>query len=637
MKNNITDYFVDSSDEEDEEIVKSSIHQHPSYAKYLSSLTNLEDFSSPHVFKMNLGILVHNFAERFFRSSIIELPYLLQKKKLMTIEKNNYVNILKIIREAANNFILTDESLKDKTYIKLFNYIFNKNLNLSNNLPKDIVLKPNVNQKNFRDNFIDKIRELNIQEEFTPFPSLNLFLDNKSSHSVQLLSFSKLVNRHNKTQLKFFTINDSDNISGSSRYIFDCKGIKEFTDTHIYHYKTGNVLTEVVKFGSYKNFLKKIPEENSTRENFIKYVYDFIKDNNSSTDLESKDKNFAKQLVHVLFITEMHRNKSALFLSPMFLDLIKEDSSYISPEYFPISALNAVSSYRNIIKNFSQSIPNLHHIDYDKSNLNTTEGTKNFLQREGELLIKWLIVKQQDQSKIPEIISKISYNCKLSWALDIKIDDITINEIKNILNIEDNDFNDQDKIIILDLKKSIDYIEQNHNSNQNLLGKTKKFVLKKYPDSTRLTNHINNIYDNFSALQKKFLNTIEQNKNYLNIVKNSISVEIETLIKILNDNMKKWYGLEMPIFDQKEKLVGFDNINSTLQESEKYQEEENAIIYPVLKRSKRKANFISTEEDLSEEENSNKENIDPNCYHFDTTFAAVAHSSVKTIGADDWG
>ncbi|WP_341790669.1 hypothetical protein [Rickettsia endosymbiont of Polydrusus tereticollis] len=129
--------YIDSSDEEREKNVVKNVTK-INYNNYLfTNILNIKSVHNADEFKIKLGLILHNLADRLFRSLAINNIYQKIKGQKLSLNENTHKKILADIKMAFNKKLtqlFTDDNKEnkpsDKDYIQLFNFLFNQKINL---------------------------------------------------------------------------------------------------------------------------------------------------------------------------------------------------------------------------------------------------------------------------------------------------------------------------------------------------------------------------------------------------------------------------------------------------------------------------------------------------------------------------
>ncbi|WP_341792772.1 MULTISPECIES: hypothetical protein [unclassified Rickettsia] len=536
--------YIDSSDEEREKNVIKNVTK-INYNSYLSkNILNIKNINSGDEFKAKLGLILHNLADRLFRSPAINSIYQKIKEQKLSLNENTYKKILTDIKTAFNKkltqlFIDDNKENKpaDKDYIQLFNFVFNK----KTPLPEIFTLKNNVKIVDVRKILLKelKIAKINLK----PLYKNPLNIDLESGSSNEILSCSKIANRNNKNKIKYLTVVETDNHSSSSIYNISNSQLDSFTDSHVIHYNTGNVQTEIFGFGKYKEILQKIPQNALHKSAMVKHIFNIIQ--NKEINIEELEitqglNNFAEQLAHLLFIVEMQRNNATLFTAPMFLELIAQDEKYLKYEkFFPMSAKTAVAQARGVAKDNGEKLPNTHNMDYDTTNVKKSD---LLLKREGDIFVEWL----------SEVIGNNKLNCiaQIYNGIDLiqsinskEIDKVSIKNLQNFLE-DINKIENCPHNLLTDL-------EENLNILVLKFGKRPEQYLKLFKkDLIECINSKEDIKDLIEVTYCIFQETLPKLESFLLQTQIKLAADIEKvlpeILAVLCEKIKEWYNIEVP-------------------------------------------------------------------------------------------
>ncbi len=539
--------FIDSSDDESEEKLTKIISKQ-NYASYIIDILKVNDITNAEEFKVKLGLLLHNLADRFFRNTIINNIY--QEIKLQMLG-NTSQQLLINIKDAFNQKLSelfelpTENPLTDSQYVQLFNSLFNKSITIP-----EVKLKENISVDIVRQELLQTLinTEVNLKQLYVNPMTLTL---PDTATAAGLLAFSKVVNRNNKNKIKYLTQQQTDNYSSASIYNIPKSELGVFTDSHVIHYGTGNVQTEIFGLGDYKNILSKIPQSTQLRQAFVARIFATVqnKDHSMSTSEPEgiqKFNNFAEQLAHLLFIVEMQRNNTAVFIAPMFLELIVKDKKYISSECFPMAMKDAVPYARGVSVYCREGLPNAHIMDYDKTNV---KPATKLLVEEGNIFIKWVSEVNND-NRFSDIVQ----------VLDI------ITATKAICSKQEDRVSVKDIIEFIKGMKYVKYPANLSKLEELLQSLSTELILKfgeRYEPNLKLAKSkllekftteedkiiIINIYTAFKQATTnipEFLPTAQEQ-----LVEN-IRVAVSSILKTLSIKIKDWYTIMVPkyIFDE---------------------------------------------------------------------------------------
>ncbi|MFY9590186.1 hypothetical protein [Rickettsia endosymbiont of Halotydeus destructor] len=536
--------YIDSSDDEKENNVIKNITK-ISYNNYLlTNILNIKGVNSAAELKENLGLILHNLADRLCGSPAINSIYQKIKGQKLNLNENTYKKILIDIKTAFNKKLtqlFTDDNKEnnpaDEDYIQLFDFVFNK----KTPIPEIFTLKSSIKIVDVRKILLKELQTAKIN--LKPLYKNPLNIDIENSNSNEILSCSKVVNRNNKNKIKYLTVVETDKHSSSSIYNISNSQLDSFTDIHVIHYHTGNVQTEIFGFGNYKEILQKIPQNALYRSAMVKCIFNIIQ--NKEINIEELEitqglNNFAEQLAHLLFIVEMQRNNATLFTAPMFLELIVKDEKYLKYEkFFPMSAKTAVSQARGVAKDNDKKLPNTHIMDYDITNVKKSD---LLLKREGNILIEWLtgVIGNNKLNCLAEVYNGVALTKIIKKK---EIEHISIKELQDFLGEIDKIENCPHNLLTA-LKESLNNLIPNFGKRpEQYLNLAKENLLKK----NIFTEDIKDLIEVTYCIFEETLHKLE---SFLLQTQKKLAADIEQalpeILTILCEKIKEWYNIEVP-------------------------------------------------------------------------------------------
>ncbi|XVN41245.1 MAG: hypothetical protein RCO49_01230 [Rickettsia endosymbiont of Argas persicus] len=536
--------FIDSSDEEKEnQVVKKFIKTN--YSSYLlNDLLNIQNILNADDFKIKLGLILHNLADRLFKNSLINDTYQNIKIKELSLSESNYNNLLnsiKTIFKTKWDQLFIDNSkenpITDKDYIQLFNFLFDKNIKL----PQIFTLKDSITITEVKETLLDEIHlssDIDLQPLFQDPLNIKLNLNNP----VEILAYSKITNRNNKNKIKYLTVQKTDKYSSTTIYKLPNIKLPAFTDSHVIHYKTGNVQTEKFGFGNYKDIFQEILQNDSYRKDIVERIFEVVQNKSikSTLKLPKELNNFAEQLTHLLFIIEMQRNNATLFTAPMFLELIAKDNKYLKDEkFFPMSAKTAVSQARGISKDYLNKLPNTHFMDYDTNNI---KNSHRLLSKEGSIFFIWLD-KIINNNKLTILTHTFDCYALVKFITNKETDKLSLKNIQNFLE-DIYKIENYPKDILKTLEENLHNIIPYFGSrSEQYLKLAKENLLEKTIFSGKVKNLINTTFSEFQKVIPKlesFLAKVQEN------FEEDIKKIIPEILQILSSKLKEWYNIETP-------------------------------------------------------------------------------------------
>ncbi|ABV78910.1 hypothetical protein A1I_02695 [Rickettsia bellii OSU 85-389] len=348
------------------------------------------------------------------------------------------------------------------------------------------------------------------------------------------------------------TIKEAKNHSSSTSYELSNSELPAFTDSHVIHYETGNVQTEIFGFGTYKDIFQRMLRNEAHRENIVERIFELVQNKKiaNTEKLSQELNNFAEQLTHLLFIVEMQRNNATLFTAPMFLELIIKDTKYLKEEiFFPLSIQTAISKSRGIVNNNCFELPNTHFMDYD---INNIKEDFLLLRNEGHILVEWF-------SKFVNI--KLEHiNQLFNIITSVQATKIKINENINLINLKE--LQDFVKLVnstnfsnglVKSLEENLYNLIPHFGSRpEQYLLLFKEALLKKTIFSKKVKDLIENTFFEFQKILPKldsFLVKVQAD------LKKDIKKIIPEILQILCAKIKEWYNIDAPEYITSVKTV----------------------------------------------------------------------------------
>jgi hypothetical protein len=388
-------YYLDSSGDESsstkEKNLKNSIFNPKGYTKGLIEHFHINEVNSLNTFKLQLGLLLHFFADRIARSEPLNATYQSLKADYLSLSEEDYSKIITELRETLtaqfDKFIIVRDynDLSDKDYVQLFNWLFNPNIAL----PDSFRLKDVNDETKVKEDLLSILYESEIDFSFLCEFGLKVTID-KVNDASSFLAATKLFNRSNKNKIKYLKIQNNKAYPDSNHLTLKNANTPSFNDHTTISTNNKNVTFKIAGLGTYDQILKTVPLERNAREAFIDHIYDTIKGKKfTRKDLKSKEEVFkiesAENFIHLLLV-ETQRDNSTILQAPMFLDLIKQDQKYLDKKYFPMALKQTVKFIRGINNDYNKDLPNNFTYDYDNHN---TLQPEPFLIAVGDLIIEW--------------------------------------------------------------------------------------------------------------------------------------------------------------------------------------------------------------------------------------------------------
>ena len=536
-------YYIDSSDDEAEDGLLADtkpLHK-ADYFNYLFKKLSIlgqnngEDISLvQHETNINtsLALLINNFADRLFRDSEISRIYKVMKPQL-AITHEQYKNTLSEINKALTGkkeLMANDEDPSKgstvKHKIKQLNRTF---------------LKEKSSE------FLD-ISKINL-ESLNHEPFILKPINGEGIGAAKVLALSKLANRTNKDMLKFLATQKMDWDTVSS-YHFPLTYIKNFGHINQFHYATGKVQISTPTMGSYNDIMESILEQPATIiKKFVERIFSFVRGEDLTkskttwiTDLGSNYNARAEQIAYLFFIEEMQRNTSTLFTSPMFLELIVKNPSFISVNNFPMALPRATDLTRDIYHANKDFLPNPNSADYGQ---HSKQGY-TLLKSISNLMVQWYsnLTEEGGAQLLLNIISAsrgiihIGVFSTMGARLDlVKIQEnfITMNE-----TIFPKLFPEPKAQCLALLKKVLDN-DPPRTTKRKVLGDSITIDLEKTtkvvdPDPEKTLEDCKVLLNKCQKNMEKFIR--ENNMN--------LKLEMIKFIQILSKKLFEWYKIDVP-------------------------------------------------------------------------------------------
>ena len=533
--------ILDSSDEESENEVlqKSDIIKELEHQLFRSQ--NSADLA------INLALIIHYASDRIFRSKPIEAHYKNYKLKATGLSKDHFDQIIENVSTAVKN-ILGIEELLARDSIKCFNSIFNSSIKLSQNLNQVINAKKlEIEDFNFTQALLTELQNLQPNLVWLSTNPLLLEASKEDNSGAELLSFSKVIGRNNKNTIKYYKIKGIDSNTTNVSYKLPNSTLGIFSEHHVVK-NNGNTSAHIPNLGKYTDIFKDQFFKNN-KAGIIENIFKLIK-NEEPITIKDNTNYIDEKLTHLIFATEMLRNKVTLFTGPIFLELMLENQK----ADFPMSRDGATSDSRGISKHYNTFLPKPHSVDYDNVNVSNKVETQKFLKAEGQLIIIWLKFINED---LKYLFEKLDAYPSLIVINSKPLNQISVDEI-----IKVSDFLKTTEYTLNLTQETIDRIEY-----------ITKYSLQGVRPAISISKNQNNIDTNLeSALQqnksnpviceaikelKKLINELYQEYNkekgkvadYLHTtqIENEIATILPDLWIYLSKGLKKWYNLDIDL------------------------------------------------------------------------------------------
>jgi len=525
--------YIDSSDEEE-----------AGYSPKTSIFDKLKAYQESldiDNFKIYLSLMLNYLADRLFKQSSINDKYKHLKKTHLELTQDEK----KLFKE-----VITTLLPEGTNEIGGFNSLFSPyNKTLKDEQKSSIKEKIKNHTENFT--FLNK-----------HLPTLSSGYQEDASN---ILALSKVINRANKNIVKFLTLQNTPSHAVSNNYKLTKAALGQFTNAYELSSKNFTISSEVKGIGNYSDIFLKINKlDNIAKKQFVNRIKAVIQNKNAPKVSESEDDdNFTDQVTNLLFITEMQRDISTVFMAPMTFELLSKDNEYITihttqtkksykgkakeqklieaiecPEnIFPMAYSPVVARIRQAIKAYHKELPNTHIMDYDQDPYNNGNGAKyrKFLFSKAELLIKW--IKSVGYKKYPSL-----------QFLDLDF----LKELYTLKQFNDFDIDTHNVLTILDIAKclkkigykDLNKLDLEQLSNQLNLSEYKLKAYTLFQDSNKdeaLGKNVKDLLDVFKKNQKTFSQDIARKLDQFK--KADLSLALTSILTELSILLKDYYNI----------------------------------------------------------------------------------------------
>lgn len=379
--------FIDSSDDEEEEVVNKIKSGYFTYI--VTELINIRDCleqqeQRPVIsFDYRLGIAMQHLADRFFRHTEIGAEYKKLKFSLLRIDKNTYDTFLQQVQsffKMQTDFVQINDSIGNNHIIQLFNHLFS-----------DKVLVPSTASittanSHYKDQILTKMSEhlklTQIIQQIFPGDFLSLRQSSNAKNAAEVLAFSKIVNRYIKNELKAILSNSTDSLEVDKfiQFKFQKQTIRDLNESWIIRPQSKKAQNKIDSLGNYDEIFQDLNQDNKT--NVINRIFSILC-NKDIASIGIKNDQYSDKLVQLLFISELARNKAAVFTTLMFLNLLETQDISNNKEklikLFPMALKSAMQSSRDLIN--EDKLENTHYMDFNHEGM----AHFNILRAQGEL------------------------------------------------------------------------------------------------------------------------------------------------------------------------------------------------------------------------------------------------------------
>ena len=159
-------------------------------------------------------------------------------------------------------------------------------------------------------------------------------------------------------------------------------------------------------------------------------------------DTDKGNKEFIKEIISLLFITETSRNSATYLITPMFLELLGRGEISLKKtkiaDNFPMAMKNAVSAIRALNAEYYEDLKS----QYDYREGYIPDG-RTLRENENKLFDKWLKFKQINLQETGQIVQAMEqlitewYGIKVTLNADDKVAKNSVDSIMNTLSLGD--------------------------------------------------------------------------------------------------------------------------------------------------------------------------------------------------------
>jgi hypothetical protein len=409
----------DSSDSEAEERMRAAkgIKDKSSYVDYLMrEVIPVDQITDADELSKYLGLMLHNYADRVFNSGQMNDVYKKMKQDMLGITEAEYLQVADTIKtfvetEECQSVLSGTEDIeriadpieKASKYIKIYNYIFNKDVDLPKGVSIKVFgglsegeephdrrddLKTELKSFNTRvgTRFLDRSSEEKDLLAFKIVSSSEVELEDASK---KLLAFSQVIGRRDRREMKIAAVSEEKVRVDSKVSGDETKGESTTSMIHTLHGKSEKNQTWMPGVGAYNREVKRsfgtTSEEISATASKVK---SFVQ------TLGSEEDKKIQKIGHLMFVTEVERNRATAFTSAMFLDEV-ERTGEVDFTKFSMQMKGAVNSIRKVQDQYKTSLPSSRR--FDEGQFTTTRARRDdeILIKEGALLIGWLSSKAE--------------------------------------------------------------------------------------------------------------------------------------------------------------------------------------------------------------------------------------------------
>ena len=179
--------------------------------------------------------------------------------------------------------------------------------------------------------------------------------------ATNFIAMAKLLNRWHKNKMKDAQ-SIGDDGSGSSIIMTKTetseRSVSSGTTSATLNHKSSNIQTIVDELGTYDKISKEIYEDRRLTNSAIKIVQSVQKLSSKGLvqeGLTAKEEKYMMNLASLMLLTEVERNETSIFTTPMFLEKAQTSDSAI--EDYPMALKGAVMASRAVGILFTDTYP----------------------------------------------------------------------------------------------------------------------------------------------------------------------------------------------------------------------------------------------------------------------------------------
>jgi len=418
---------IDSSDDE-EELLISKIRK-VGYFHYIANelidIAGICKMQDPDfVFDYRIGVALQHLADRFFRHTEVGEQYKLLKTAHINLDTeicNQFIKNARSFFTKQSDLLSIDPSTKNEEIIQLFNHLF------TGRVPLTSKIKAISPSEDYKTKLLQKISQDSsfVSAIKTAFPlrTLSLIQSSSATNAAEVLAFCKLINRYIKNELKVIiaTSQDSTEVDKSIQIQFKTQHIRDLNESWILRPNSKKAQNKIASLGNYSDIFEYITQD--TKKSIISRIFDLLL-NKETLNITGNNIQQTDKLTQLLFISELARNKAAVFTILMFLDLLEsEDISqkHVKNELidlFPMALKGAMQSSRDLIN--EPLLENTHSMDFNHEdqthiNLLKAQGVICRSHNEGLMKVRNLIIVAnkdlRDTMSIEDILEYLT-DCK---------------------------------------------------------------------------------------------------------------------------------------------------------------------------------------------------------------------------------